>query len=125
VSLIAEFPFLRRTQRIRVSASPGTISRQCRAIACLRVHSAPRPPIVQATEMQRRTLSTVRLIVLLTDLEPSHFVLQGRTRPDFPPLASPVAFEATSERDNWRRALPRGTRSGVKRNLESTTGLQL
>jgi len=33
--------------------------------------------------------------------------------------------EAISWHDNWRRALPRGTRSGVKRNLESTIGLQL
>ena len=40
-------------------------------------------------------------------------------------LALRIAGEATSEHDNWQRALPLGARSGVKRNLQSTIGLQL
>jgi len=46
-------------------------------------------------------------------------------RRDSPLLASRGRREAMSWHDNWRRALPRGIRSGVKRNLESTIGLQL
>jgi hypothetical protein len=80
---------------------------------------------MQTNEMQRRTLSTVRLIVLLTDPEQSHFVLQDRTRRDSPQLASRGRREAMSWHDNLLPAQPRGIRSGVKRNLESTIGLQL
>jgi hypothetical protein len=50
---------------------------------------------------------------------------QRAKRRDSPPLASRGRREAMLWHDNWRRALPRGTRSGVKRNLESTIGLQL
>jgi hypothetical protein len=50
---------------------------------------------------------------------------QRAKRRDSPPLASRSRREDMSWHDNWRRALLHGTRSGVKRNLELTIGLQL
>ena len=47
--LVPAFLRLRRTQRIRVAASPNAISRQCPAVACCRVHAV----VMFATSLPR------------------------------------------------------------------------
>ena len=50
---------------------------------------------------------------------------QRAKRRDSRPLALCGHREAMSKHGNWPQALPRGTRSSVKRSLESTIGLQV
>lgn len=85
---------------------------------------------IEIDTLKGKRQSHIHLISLFTDTD-SYFtpVLSFSTQReiclDGSLLALFAAFQAKSKRDRWRRALPRGIRSGAARNLESTTGLRL